>query len=142
MLVVIRFGSQLPAPGINTGFFANWFEQQMQSGDAFNFFFGRCTEGTYLHVELLSKFSVSKNLNTITRMLNAAGSVHSDNFRRGRGHGSGNGKTAGKGHKGQKARSGAPRPGFEGGQMPLYRRIPKLIFRSPIAVAVALFLGT
>ena len=55
----------------------------------------------------------------------AAGSVHSDNFRRGRGHGSGNGKTAGKGHKGQKARSGAPRPGFEGGQMPLYRRIPK-----------------
>lgn len=55
----------------------------------------------------------------------AEGSVHSDNFRRGRGHGSGNGKTAGKGHKGQKARSGAPRPGFEGGQMPLYRRIPK-----------------
>jgi len=55
----------------------------------------------------------------------AAGSVKSDNFRRGRGHGSGNGKTAGKGHKGQKARSGAPRPGFEGGQMPLYRRIPK-----------------
>ena len=55
----------------------------------------------------------------------AAGSAHSDNFRRGRGHGSGNGKTAGKGHKGQKARSGAPRPGFEGGQMPLYRRIPK-----------------
>ncbi len=55
----------------------------------------------------------------------AAGSVHSDNFRRGRGHGSGNGKTAGKGHKGQKARSGAPRIGFEGGQMPLYRRLPK-----------------
>lgn len=55
----------------------------------------------------------------------AEGSVMSDNFRRGRGHGSGNGKTAGKGHKGQKARSGAPRPGFEGGQMPLYRRIPK-----------------
>ena len=55
----------------------------------------------------------------------AEGSVLSDNFRRGRGHGSGNGKTAGKGHKGQKARSGAPRPGFEGGQMPLYRRIPK-----------------
>ena len=52
-------------------------------------------------------------------------SKHSDNFRRGRGHGSGNGKTAGKGHKGQKARSGATRPGFEGGQMPLYRRIPK-----------------
>lgn len=55
----------------------------------------------------------------------AEGSKHSDSFRRGRGHGSGNGKTAGKGHKGQKARSGAPRPGFEGGQMPLYRRIPK-----------------
>ncbi len=55
----------------------------------------------------------------------AEGAVSSDNFRRGRGHGSGNGKTAGKGHKGQKARSGAPRPGFEGGQMPLYRRIPK-----------------
>ena len=55
----------------------------------------------------------------------AEGSKQSNNFRRGRGHGSGNGKTAGKGHKGQKARSGAPRPGFEGGQMPLYRRIPK-----------------
>ena len=55
----------------------------------------------------------------------AEGAVSSDSFRRGRGHGSGNGKTAGKGHKGQKARSGAPRPGFEGGQMPLYRRIPK-----------------
>ena len=55
----------------------------------------------------------------------AAGSTHNDHFRRGRGHGSGNGKTAGKGHKGQKARSGAPRPGFEGGQMPLYRRLPK-----------------
>ena len=55
----------------------------------------------------------------------AVGSKHSDSFRRGRGHGSGNGKTAGKGHKGQKARSGATRPGFEGGQMPLYRRLPK-----------------
>ena len=55
----------------------------------------------------------------------ADGAKQSDNFRRGRGHGSENGKTAGKGHKGQKARSGAPRPGFEGGQMPLYRRIPK-----------------
>ena len=55
----------------------------------------------------------------------AAGSTHSANFRVGRGHGSGNGKTAGKGHKGQKARSGAPRPGFEGGQMPLYSRLPK-----------------
>ena len=55
----------------------------------------------------------------------ADGAKQSDNFRRGRGHGSGKGKTAGKGHKGQKARSGGTRPGFEGGQMPLYRRIPK-----------------
>ena len=60
----------------------------------------------------------------------ADGSKQSDNFRRGRGHGSGNGKTAGKGHKGQKARSGATRPGFEGGQMPLYRRLPKFGFTS------------
>ena len=60
----------------------------------------------------------------------AEGSKHSDNFRRGRGHGSGNGKTAGKGHKGQKARSGAPRLGFEGGQMPLYRRLPKRGFKN------------
>ena len=62
--------------------------------------------------------------------MDAEGSVKSDNFRRGRGHGSGNGKTAGKGHKGQKARSGAPRLGFEGGQMPLYRRIPKRGFKN------------
>ena len=55
----------------------------------------------------------------------AEGAKESNSFRRGRGHGSGNGKTAGKGHKGQKARSGAPRPGFEGGQLPLYRRLPK-----------------
>ena len=55
----------------------------------------------------------------------AEGSKHKANFRKGRGHGSGNGKTAGYGQKGQKARSGAPRPGFEGGQMPLYRRLPK-----------------
>ena len=56
----------------------------------------------------------------------AAGSKHSDAFRVGRVHGSGNGKTAGKGHKGQKARSGGKiRVGFEGGQMPLYRRLPK-----------------
>ena len=60
----------------------------------------------------------------------AEGSRMNDNFRRGRGHGSGNGKTAGKGHKGQKARSGAPRPGFEGGQMPLYRRLPKRGFKN------------
>ena len=56
----------------------------------------------------------------------AEGSKHSDAFRRGRGHGSGNGKTAGKGHKGQNARSGGGvRPGFEGGQLPLFRRLPK-----------------
>ena len=55
----------------------------------------------------------------------AEGAKHDDTFRRGCGHGSGNGKTAGKGHKGQKARSGAPRLGFEGGQLPLYRRLPK-----------------
>ena len=61
----------------------------------------------------------------LSNLQGAAGSTQSDNFRRGRGHGSGNGKTAGKGHKGQKARSGAPRPGFAGGQMPLYRRLPK-----------------
>jgi large subunit ribosomal protein L15 len=55
----------------------------------------------------------------------ADGSKQSANFRKGRGHGSGNGKTAGKGHKGQKARSGAPRVGFEGGQTPLIRILPK-----------------
>ena len=60
----------------------------------------------------------------------AEGSKHSDNFRRGRGHGSGNGKTAGKGHKGQLARSGHTKPGFEGGQMPLYRRLPKRGFKN------------
>ena len=67
----------------------------------------------------------------------AVGAKHSDNFRRGRGHGSGNGKTAGKGHKGQKARSGAPRPGFEGGQMPLYRRLPKRGFKNIFAKVYA-----
>ena len=67
----------------------------------------------------------------------AEGSKHSDSFRRGRGHASGNGKTAGKGHKGQKARSGAPRPGFEGGQMPMYRRIPKRGFHNPFRVEYA-----
>lgn len=63
----------------------------------------------------------------------------SDRKRVGRGAGSGNGKTAGKGHKGQKARSGgAIRPGFEGGQMPLQRRLPKRgfvnIFRTTYSV--------
>ena len=66
----------------------------------------------------------------LTDLKPAEGSKHSDSFRRGRGHGSGNGKTAGKGHKGQKARSGAPRTGFEGGQMPLYRRLPKRGFKN------------
>jgi large subunit ribosomal protein L15 len=59
----------------------------------------------------------------------AAGSKH-NSYRKGRGHGSGNGKTAGYGHKGQKARSGAPRTGFEGGQMPIYRRLPKRGFKN------------
>ena len=60
----------------------------------------------------------------------AAGSKHSDAFRVGRGHGSGNGKTAGRGQKGQKSRSGGrTRIGFEGGQMPLYRRLPKSGFK-------------
>ena len=60
----------------------------------------------------------------------AAGSKHSDTFRVGRGHGSGNGKTAGRGQKGQKSRSGGKiRVGFEGGQMPLYRRLPKKGFK-------------
>lgn len=68
------------------------------------------------------------NLSTLSP---AEGSKQSNNFRRGRGHGSGNGKTAGKGHKGQKARSGAPRPGFEGGQLPLYMRLPKRGFTNP-----------
>ena len=53
------------------------------------------------------------------------------NFRKGRGPGSGNGKTAGKGHKGQNARSGGGvRPGFEGGQLPLYRKLPKRGFKN------------
>lgn len=55
-------------------------------------------------------------------------------YRVGRGHGSGNGKTAGRGHKGQNARSGGgTRPGFEGGQMPLYRRLPKRGFTNIFA---------
>lgn len=57
-----------------------------------------------------------------------------EGFRKGRGHGSGNGKTAGRGHKGQNARSGGGvRPGFEGGQMPLYRRLPKRGFTNIFA---------
>lgn len=70
--------------------------------------------------------------------LSPAEGASKDAFRKGRGIGSGNGKTSGKGHKGQKARSGGGvRPGFEGGQMPLVRRIPKRgftnIFAKPLA---------
>ena len=62
-----------------------------------------------------------------------------DAFRRGRGPGSGNGKTAGKGHKGQNARSGGGvRPGFEGGQLPLYRKLPKRGFKNHFAVNYAI----
>ena len=57
--------------------------------------------------------------------------------RKGRGHGSGNGKTAGYGHKGQKARSGAKKAGFEGGQMPLQRRLPKRGFKNIFATEYA-----
>ena len=70
------------------------------------------------------------NLNELTP---AAGSKK-EAFRVGRGHGSGNGKTSGKGHKGQNARSGGGvRPGFEGGQMPIYRRLPKRGFTNIFA---------
>ena len=63
----------------------------------------------------------------------AEGSAKS-NFRKGRGPASGNGKTAGKGHKGQNARSGGGvRPGFEGGQIPLYRKLPKRGFHNKFA---------
>ena len=54
-------------------------------------------------------------------------------YRKGRGPASGNGKTAGKGHKGQNARTGGGvRPGFEGGQIPLYRRLPKRGFTNDL----------
>ena len=73
----------------------------------------------------------------------APGSVQ-DRKRIGRGQGSGQGKTAGKGHKGQKARAGhGMRPGFEGGQMPLQRRIPKRGFNNIFAkTIVAVNVGT
>ncbi len=68
----------------------------------------------------------------------AEGSVKNA-YRKGRGHGSGNGKTAGKGHKGQNARSGGGvRPGFEGGQIPLYRRLPKRGFNNKFAKEYAI----
>ena len=67
----------------------------------------------------------------------AAGSAKAA-WRKGRGPGSGNGKTAGKGHKGQNARSGGGvRPGFEGGQLPLYRKLPKRGFKNRFAVNYA-----
>ena len=68
----------------------------------------------------------------------AAGSVK-EGYRKGRGPGSGNGKTAGKGHKGQNARSGGGvRPGFEGGQLPLYRKLPKRGFHNKFATIYAI----
>ena len=67
----------------------------------------------------------------LSELKGAEGSRLKKQYRKGRGHASGNGKTAGYGHKGQKAGSGAPRPGFEGGQMPLYRRLPKRGFKKP-----------
>ena len=68
----------------------------------------------------------------------AAGSAKAS-FRKGRGAGSGNGKTAGKGHKGQNARSGGGvRPGFEGGQLPLYRKLPKRGFKNRFATNYAI----
>jgi len=76
--------------------------------------------------------------------LKPAEGATSKGWRRGRGHGSGNGKTAGRGHKGQKSRSGSGgKVGFEGGQMPLYRRLPKKGFKCRntkeiIAINVAL----
>ena len=66
-----------------------------------------------------------------------------DSYRKGRGPGSGNGKTAGKGHKGQNARSGGGvRPGFEGGQLPLYRKLPKRGFKNRFAVNYAIVNGS
>ncbi len=70
--------------------------------------------------------------------LSPAPGSNKDSYRKGRGAGSGNGKTAGKGHKGQNARSGGGvRPGFEGGQMPLARRLPKRGFNNIFAVKYA-----
>ena len=69
--------------------------------------------------------------------LSPAPGANRDVFRKGRGHGSGNGKTAGKGHKGQKARSGVKGAAFEGGQMPLARRVPKRGFNNIFATHYA-----
>ena len=69
--------------------------------------------------------------------LSSPAGARSQPKRKGRGHGSGNGKTAGRGHKGQKARAGGGvRPGFEGGQMPLSRRVPKRGFNNKIFAKV------
>ena len=65
--------------------------------------------------------------------LTAAAAARNAAYRKGRGAGSGNGKTAGYGHKGQKARSGVKKAGFEGGQMPLQRRLPKRGFNNIFA---------
>ena len=63
--------------------------------------------------------------------LNASAGANKKAYRKGRGPGSGNGKTSGRGHKGQNSRSGGGvRPGFEGGQMPIYRRLPKRGFNN------------
>lgn len=71
--------------------------------------------------------------------LSPAAGANEERKRIGRGHGSGNGKTAGKGHKGQKARSGGSiRPGFEGGQMPLARRLPKRGFNNNFATVYSI----
>ena len=69
--------------------------------------------------------------------LSPAPGANRDVYRKGRGHASGNGKTAGKGHKGQKARSGGKGPAFEGGQMPLARRVPKRGFNNIFATRYA-----
>ena len=69
--------------------------------------------------------------------LKASKGANTPATRKGRGHGSGNGKTAGFGHKGQKARSGVKKAGFEGGQMPLARRLPKSGFNNIFATEYA-----
>lgn len=77
---------------------------------------------------------MSSELKSLSNLSPAKGS-HRKRKRVGRGPGSGNGKTAGKGHKGQKARKGdSCAPGFEGGQMPLYKRLPKRGFKNPFRV--------
>ena len=74
------------------------------------------------------------NINELSPVV---GSTHVGK-RKGRGHATGNGKTAGRGHKGQKARSGVKHAGFEGGQMPLARRLPKVGFNNIFATQYAI----